>query len=147
MPPPSNYDDPSLLIQVNPNSLWSYATVDMVNEGQAIADAITAIVGIWNSLRLGWAGATADAVQAFSAKWAAAVEALFGTQADPNSGAFAMIANAVAQAAGNYAEAEDSNQKMFLKLSNSITSPSGTPPPPTRDQDQGPITETAPAPK
>jgi hypothetical protein len=59
MPAPSNYDDAGMLIRVDPNTLYSDATRDMVNEAKAVADALDDIAGIWNNLKLGWAGATA----------------------------------------------------------------------------------------
>jgi hypothetical protein len=143
--PPSNYDNAGLLIRIDPGNVFFHVG-DMQYEAQAIGDAITAIVGIWNNLRLGWVGTTAAEAQDFNTRWVAAVQALFGTSADPKSGALPRIADAVAYAAINYGEAEDSNQKMFQSLTNDLNSPPGTPPPPTRDQNQGPITENAPAP-
>ena len=60
-------------------------------------------------------------------------------------GAFQMVADAVAMAANNYGEAEDSNQKMFLSLVSSLGS-SAPPGAPVRDQGSPPVTENAPAP-
>lgn len=145
MQPPSNYDDPSLQILVDPVDMFSHVS-DMQNQAQAVSDAINTIVGIWNGLTLGWVGTSASAAQDFNAQWTAAIQALFGTQADPQSGAFSKIASAVGMASINYGEAEDSNQKMFQSLTNDLNSPSSNLPPPSRDDNQGPITETAPAP-
>jgi uncharacterized protein YukE len=143
--PPSNYDDPSLLIRVDPDNMFSHVG-DMTSEAQVIGDAITAIVGIWNNLKLGWVGTSASEAQDFSTNWVNAVTALFGNGAA--GGAFQKIADAVGMASTNYGEAESSNEQMFLTLIKSLGSSSSSTavPPPTRDQQQGPVTETAPAP-
>jgi len=144
--PPSDYDDAGMLIQVDPNTLYSYATVDMVNEADLIAQSISSIVEIWNNLRLGWAGATADEAHDFNDRWVHAVEGLFGTKDHPEDGAFPQLASAVDAASINYGEAEDTVMKMFQSLTHDLNSPPSTPPPPTRDQNQGPVTESAPPP-
>jgi hypothetical protein len=144
--PPSNYDNANIMIRVDPNTLYACAAVDMTQESQVIVDAINSIVGIWNNLRLGWAGATADQAQDFSNRWLSAVNAFFGTKDNPEDGAFPRIIDAVLTAADNYGQAEDTNVQMFRALADELNSPPSTPPPPTRDQNQGPITENAPAP-
>ena len=146
MPAPSNYDSAGLFIRVDPNTLYSYATGDMVNEAKAVAGAIDSIVNIWNNLQLGWAGASAAEAQDFSKRWVQAVQQLFGTGDQPDSGAFPKLANAVATASVNYGEAEDTVQKMFQSLTDGLNAPPGTPGPPTRGQNQPPITENAPPP-
>lgn len=143
--PPSNYDDPSLLIRVNAGDLFFHAS-DLTAEGQAIADAVTAMDGVWNNLMVGWAGDTAQQAQDLFNRFTAVLEAMFGTDADPDSGAFAQLVMAVSMAAINYGEAEDSNQKMFQSLSAALNSKSSNPTPFTRSDTQGPITEYAPAP-
>jgi hypothetical protein len=149
--PPSNYDDPSLLIQIDPNSLFLYATVNLVNAGTVISDLLNAVFGVWNNLTSnnpgvgGWVGDTANQVQDFSTRCNNACQLMFGTQADPDSGAFTVMANALADTAINFGEAEDTNQKMFLSFINGINSPPGNPPPPARNDYDAPITETAPA--
>jgi hypothetical protein len=143
--PPGNYDDAGILLRVDPDTLYSYATVDMTQESQVIVDAINNIVGIWNNLKLSWAGTTAEEAQDFSNRWNSAVEALFGTQDKPEDGAFPRLADAVDYASINYGVAEDAIVRMFQSLTNGLNSPPhGTPP--TRDQNQGPITENAPPP-
>ena len=145
MQPPSNYDDTSLQILVDPDGMFARVS-DMQNEAQAVGDAITAIVGIWNDLKLAWVGSSASEAQQFNAAWTAAIQALFGTTADPDSGAFSKVAQAVAMASVNYGEAEDSNKQMFQGLTASLKAPPGSLPPPSRSESQGPVTETAPAP-
>jgi len=144
--PPSNYDDAGLMINVNPDTIYHYAIVNLKNAATVVAGAINAIDGIWQNLQLGWAGETATEAQDFSNKWNTAIQLLFGTEADPQSGAFEQLATAVATAASNYAQAEYSNWQMFESLVNSLNAPPGTPPPPTRNENNPPVTETAPAP-
>jgi hypothetical protein len=141
--PPGNYDDASLQILVDRDGMFARVS-DMQNEAQLIANATIAIVGIWNDLKLGWAGSSASEAQQCNTEWTVAVQALSGTAADPDSGAFSKVAQAVALASINYGEAEDSNQKMFRGLTISLNAPPGNLPPPSRSDSQSPITETAP---
>jgi uncharacterized protein YukE len=140
------YDDASTLIKVDPDNLFTRANVDMMNNANVIADAISSIVQTWNGLALGWAGATAAEAQDFSDRWTEAVRRLFGTKDDPTLGVLPKMASGVAMASINYGEAEATIEEMFLTLYSSLAGPSDSPVPPTRDQDQGPVTENAPAP-
>ena len=63
---------------------------------------------------------------------------------DPESGAFPKIARAVGYAAINFGETEDVVAKMFASLSEGLAAPPGTPQPPTRDEHDGPVTESTP---
>lgn len=146
MQPPTNYDDAGLQISVDPDFLYRYATVDLPNSAKAVANFITAITGAWQNLQLGWAGDAAAEAQAEGSKWTTAVQLLFGTEADPQSGAFAQLATAVATASVNYGEAGYISVQMFYSLINGLNAPPGTPPPPARDANDAPVTETAPAP-
>ena len=141
---PSNYDDGRLLIRVDPDSLFHYATVDVVNDAKVIADAVSAISQTWTNLQVGWAGTTAREAQDFSNQWNHAVDRLFGTKKDPASGALPKIAEAVAIAAMNYGQAEDAVTKTFRGFGDQNAPHSA--PPPTRNHNQGPVTENAPAP-
>jgi hypothetical protein len=158
VPAPSNYDDSGMMIRVDPDSLYRYAAVDMPNHADVIVGHLTNIVDTWTGLQLGWAGTTADEAQDFSNRWIHAVEQLFGTEADPTSGALPKIAMAVNLAAVNYGEAEDVIIRMFTSLVAGLIigdvqglgpqAPHSIDPPPTRtpDPQSGPITESAPAP-
>jgi uncharacterized protein YukE len=137
---PYNYDDPSLLLKVNPDRIWSDATGALSKLGQEIEEFLNSALTTMGGTRLSWMGKTSDEVQGFVDKLNTAASNMFGTK-----GAFNALTNAVATAGNNYAQAEDSNQKMFNDFTASINSP-GPQPPPTRDQEQGPITENAPAP-
>ena len=140
MPAPANYDSTSLVIKVDPTTLWGYAQTDLPNEAQTVADSLGRINDIWNGLALGWAGTTADEAQDFNNRWNAALSALFGSQADPSSGVLNKIANAVGMASLNYAETEDTVKTMFDSFAADLA-PGGLPQPPARNDNNGPITE------
>ncbi len=147
MQAPGNYDDTSMTIRVDPDSMYRLATVDMANHAQTISDAIHGIVQTWNGLKLGWAGTTASEVQDFNSKWTQAVSWLFGTKSHPKSGALPKIADGVDLASINYGVAEDTVVKNFFNLSNSVDIGAlaglSQPQPgsPARNQGQGPVTE------
>jgi hypothetical protein len=144
MSAPSNYDSTGLVIKVDPTTLWSYAQNDLPNNSEVVAIAVGNINTIWNNLALGWAGTTADEAQDFNNRWNTTISQLFGTQADPSSGALPKIADAVGMAALNYGETEDTVKRMFDTFSASLNSSSPTTPPPDRDDNDGPITENTP---
>jgi hypothetical protein len=150
---PSNYDDSGIKISVDPNSLYQYAISDIPKHIQAIADSINRIDQVWNHLndaKVGWVGRSASEAQAFNSKWARAIRGLFGTDADPNSGVLPKIALAVATASMNYAMAEDTIITNLQQYIDGLNTPPGGPDtvnsPPTRGGNQGPVTESAPAP-
>jgi hypothetical protein len=143
VPAPSNYDDAGLVIRVDPNRMFQLATADMKNHGEAIANALSDIAQTWEGLAGGWAAPSATEAQDFVNRWNVAVRAMFGDGQDPSTGILPKIAQKVAVASINYGEAEDVNTKMFQSVG---SGGSGGPTPPTRSDNNGPITENAPAP-
>ena len=140
MTQPSNYNDIGMSIKVDPTAMYNYANTDVRNAADALAGSISRIGGIWEGLRLGWVGTTADEAQDFSDQWNAAVTGLLGT-GDGSTGALPKIGGAVVAASINYGDAEDTNQKMFQSLSSAMSAPPGAPQPPSRGQNEGPVTE------
>jgi hypothetical protein len=139
---PGNYDSGELLINVDPDALFRYASVDIRGSSTSIVAHIYAIVQTWNSLKLGWMGNTADEVQDFNTRWSAGIEKLFGTEDKPEDGILSKVATAAGMAAINYGVAEDIVTKMFTSISNGIDNPaSAGPRDSNRDLDDGPITE------
>jgi hypothetical protein len=147
---PSNYDDSGISIRVDPNSLYQYATSDIVGHAKSLADSVSNIVQIWQNLKVGWVGASASDAQEFNSRWSQAVDKLFGSDSDPSSGALPKIADSVAQAAMNYGVAEDSITTSLQNYINGLNAGGGggstVNSPPTRGGNQGPVGETAPAP-
>jgi hypothetical protein len=145
VPAPSNYDSGELLIDVDPDAIFRYASVDIPGMATAIAAHIHDIVSTWNSLKLGWLGNTSDEVQDFNTRWSAAITKLFGTDDKPEDGILSKVATAAGMGAINYGVAEDAVHQMFTSISNGIDNPSkdgsGGP---GRDLDAGPITENTP---
>ncbi len=147
VPIPNAYDiDPSLslLIDVDPDTLCHYATVDIVSNARQIGDHISAVVQIWNSLKLSWAGHTADEAHDFFNRWNADITKLFGTEDDPARGVINKITTGVEIASTNYGEAEDYVTSMFTKFTENIDNPPHADPNPNRDLDDPPITENTP---
>ena len=144
MPAPGNYDSGELLIDVDPDALFRYATVDIPGSCTAIAAHIYAIVQSWNSLKLGWLGNTADEVQDFNTRWSAAVTKLFGTEDKPEDGILSKVATAAGLAAINYGVSEEIVTQIFTNISSGIDNPQRGSGDPNRDNDAGPITENTP---
>lgn len=143
MPAPGNYDSGELLIDVDPDALFRYATVDIPGSATSIAAHVYAIVQTWNSLKLGWVGNTSDEVQDFNTRWSAAITKLFGTEESPEDGILSKVAKAAGMAAINYGVSEDIVTKIFTNITDGIGNPSGNGArgDGSRDQDAGPITE------
>lgn len=148
---PAQYDTAGAVIKVAPDNVYQTATVGIPSLGQEIADSVNRIVGIWNDLKLGWVGNTATEAQDFNDRWAADISELFGSKADGthhgNAGILNQLANGIAMAAVNYAQAEDAVTNMFNQTADALEqsgSASGTPANPTwavRDVENMPIIE------
>jgi hypothetical protein len=134
-----------MLIRVDPDNLFSQVT-NLATAADLINDSLTTIVGVWNNLKLGWVGSTAAAAQEFNTEWTNACTLLFGSSDGSVVGAFQRVAQSVGIASINYGEVEQGNTQMFMSFVSALGSPSSTAPPPSRDQQQGPVTEIAPAP-
>ncbi|WP_157756800.1 WXG100 family type VII secretion target [Plantactinospora sp. KBS50] len=144
MPVPANYNDHTMLIKVDPTTVWGYADTDMPAQAKVIGDALGRIHDTWEGLALGWAGTTAQEAQDFSSRWNAALTGLFGSREHPENGALPRIAKAVGMAALNYAETEDTVLQMFADFSAGLQG-TGSSQPPVRDHNEGPITENTPS--
>jgi hypothetical protein len=136
-----------MLIRVDPDDLYTQVG-RLATAGKLIGDTLTAMVGVWNNLRLGWVGNSATEAQDFNTELNNAFTELFGSSDGSVVGAFQRVADSVGIASINYGEAEQGIEQMFMSLVNALGSSSSTAaaPPPSRDQQQGPVTEIAPAP-
>jgi len=144
---PPWYDHENIVIRVDPLNMFREVTVALPADGGLIAESIGRIVKIWDGLKLGWVGTTADEVEAFNHEWSAAITKLFGTEVVPQTGVLSHIGVGVAQASANYAAAEDVITRMFNAMSDAVTNPGGGSGEgyhdPGRDVSDGPITEHA----
>jgi hypothetical protein len=141
---PANYDNRGLVIQVDPDTMYTDATSTMKAYGDSIADDISSINDTWNGLKLGWMGRTADEAQSFNDKWNAAVRSLFGTKDGPMAGVLNRIQAAVHYASVNYGVAEGVVVTMFNGMEDAIRNPSSSSDSGPKDTTDGPITETFP---
>lgn len=141
---PANYNDAGMVIRVDPGAMFQGGN-RVITEANGIMDIINRVVNIWNNLNIGWIGTSATEAQDYLNRWTQAIQNLFGTDANPGSGALPELAAAAEQAAINYAEAEKMNAMMFEGLGFSLASndPNGPPP---RNSNDGPISENAPPP-
>lgn len=129
-PIPANYDASSL--NIDPGGLNSEAQ-SVIALVQDISNYLNSINTALSNLTLSWAGSSAQAASNFNDEWTNAVQALFGTQGDPNSGALAILVNGLSSAAQNYSQNEQNIASMFNKFGAAFSS-SPTPPSPTAIQ-------------
>jgi uncharacterized protein YukE len=148
---PTYYGDVNLKIKVDPDNMWTVANTAITQYGNQIADSISNINSVWEQLKVGWVGTTADQAEKFNTAWQGAIRSLFGTVADPGSGVLSKLGQAVGLAADNYAETEVSVTKMFTDFDAAVNRAPGTGyipwasgamPDPPRTVDPGPITES-----
>jgi hypothetical protein len=144
MPAPTNYNDAGTVFRIDPTAMFRYATVDLKAEAEAIAGSIENMFHIWQGLKLGWSGTSADEAQDFGNSIAANLGRLFGTSADPESGLLPRVARAVSTAAINFGVAEHSNVRMFDSLTSGLNGPGSPNTPPSRDSHGGQVIETTP---
>lgn len=107
---PVNYDSTSLRIdpeRVNDAAIVIEASVER------ISDFIEDINEALSDLTLSWAGASASKAQAYNDEWTRAIQKLFGTKSDPNSGALSVLVNGVSNAAQNYSQTEQNIASTF----------------------------------
>jgi len=140
---PESYADASIVIKVDPVSMFHEAMTALVAHSENIADRITAIVNVWNGLQVGWVGNTADEAQAFNDEWSAAISRLYGSVGSSESGILRQIAYTVSVASINYGAAEDAVRKMFKDILDALGS-SSKDTNPGRDITTGPIWERTP---
>jgi hypothetical protein len=117
MPVPNDYGAPGgATIMVDPDLIYQLATNNIPAYIGQVADSINRVVGIWNNLKVGWVGKTAQEAQDFNDRWVTSITDLFGTSADPGTGVLPKIAYGLSLAGMNYGEAEDVVTNMFKKL-------------------------------
>ncbi|WP_329138393.1 hypothetical protein OG552_30560 [Streptomyces sp. NBC_01476] len=107
---PANWD--SAVIRVDPYALDTCRhTLDTASHD--ILNALTDIINSLNALKLAWTGDSAGTATDYQQRWDAVQTKLYGTQADPSTGALNILAGGVAQAASNYSHVEAGIADMF----------------------------------
>jgi hypothetical protein len=145
MPVPGTYDNAGISIKVDPDSIFQLATDTIPSLGEDVANSIDRVVQIWNDLKIGWVGHTAQEAQDFNDRWTTSIGELFGGKDGSAGGILAQIADGIAMAGSNYGQAEDVVTNMFNQTASSVgqDSSSGSAPDPHRAVD-GPISEKTP---
>jgi hypothetical protein len=126
MPVTESYDSAGINIKVDPDSIFNSATLIIPDLGQYISDSVNRVVQIWNDLKLGWVGDTAQEAQDFNDRWSESIRELFGTGADSTSGILSQIAGGIAMASVNYGQAEDVVTTMFTQTADALGSGGGS---------------------
>ncbi|WP_326555169.1 hypothetical protein [Micromonospora sp. NBC_01813] len=80
MPPEIDYDELQGTVAIDLGAVEAAATT-LETESGNVGDGLRNISNAIGGLRLGWAGTTAEQVEAFSNRWIAVATALFGTEA------------------------------------------------------------------
>ncbi|MBO8190330.1 WXG100 family type VII secretion target [Streptomyces oryzae] len=109
----ADYDYATL--HIAPNDLKSKKD-RLVTTGQEISDALGRISDTLSALRLEWRGKSAQRQQEISDEWERVFGELFGTKDKPDTGVLSALANAVHNAAKNYAEVENGAADIFDRL-------------------------------
>jgi hypothetical protein len=140
-----NYDHFTTTITVDSHQMWQLS-VWAQQKGHAMMANLANfddIVATLNTLKLGWAGATAEEADDMKRRFIMVMQHLVGTQDDPDQGALNKVMKAVNLAAQNYANAEKSVVDMFNKFGTDLdpNSPKKDHPP-RQDSKAPPITET-----
>jgi hypothetical protein len=123
---PEYYDSSGASIKIDPDAVYQSATVTMPALGAEISDSVSRVVQIWNDLKLGWVGNTAQEAQDFNDRWSASIGQLFGAAGDPSTGILSKITAGVAMAGVNYGQAEDVVTNMFNQTSDALIWGSGS---------------------
>lgn len=109
-PIPANYDSTSM--SVDPGGLNSCSDA-IGTQVQDIANYLGNINSALSNLTLSWVGQASGAASTYNAEWGKAVQALFGTQQDPSTGALNVLMSGLSSAAQNYSASEAAITKMF----------------------------------
>jgi uncharacterized protein YukE len=122
---PANYDASSF--NIDPGGLNS-AAQSIQASVQDIANYLSAVNATLSNLKLSWAGSSSQAASQYNEEWNKAVQAIFGTQSDPDSGALAILTNGLASAAQNYSSNEAAIAGMFNSFASGFSSPAAPSP-------------------
>lgn len=119
MPPEINYDELHGTVAIDLGAVQAAATT-LQNESNTIATGLRNISSTISGLRLGWAGSTAEQVEAFSTRWLAVATALFGTESahgddalDANDGVLNVMVSGLRAITSGWSGTEDELKKIF----------------------------------
>jgi uncharacterized protein YukE len=120
-PIPANYDNTKLAI--DPASMNS-AEQNIQNLVNSISDSVTKISKTlsnlalpWGGYSASWTGYSASMAQQYSDDYKNAVQAVFGTDANPSAGALNVLYGGIGLAADNYNDTENAVMGLFTPFS------------------------------
>ena len=132
---PASYDDVSMNVEPMPLSTVANGIQD---SAQGIVAALSTINKSLEELHLGWDGASAAEAKDFASKWLDAMTGMFGTSKDPKKGVMNQVIIALKSAVGNYSNAEEQIEIMFMNFDAMLFSGSQTQTPDTTPIPAGP---------
>ena len=113
--------------------------------GQTVADSLDRINGIWNDLKLGWMGKTADEAKDFIDRWNAVMGELYGSKEHPENGVLNEIVTGVLTVAWIFGQTEHTLFQFFTDFQHGLAgggSSGDTPPASITDTTDTAVTET-----
>jgi hypothetical protein len=119
---PANYD--AVTMSVEPGTL-NFAADSIEDATNSIISDLNTIGNTLTGLHLSWNGDAASEAQDFANQWMNAMNGLFGSDSNPQSGVMNQVIIALLTAAGNYSSTEESLTSMFTQLASAISAPSG----------------------
>jgi uncharacterized protein YukE len=142
-PSSTSYDDAGIDIKVDADRMYQLAT-QAKNEAIGVHDDLLHIITTLNDLQLSWYGPSQAELNTFNQRWSSATSNLFGTEENPEQGALVKFVVAIALAAQNYGNTEDSVAQMWQKFASALNAPSSNKAPTKDPEDltEPPITET-----
>jgi Proteins of 100 residues with WXG len=132
---PGNYDAVTMNVEPGPLNM---AADGIQDSAEAVVTALNTINKALNELHLGWDGASAAEAKDFANKWHNAMIGMFGTSKDPKKGVMNQVIIALKAAVGNYSNAEEGIEKMFMNFDAMLISGSQTQTPDTTPLPAGP---------
>jgi uncharacterized protein YukE len=132
---PANYDGVTMNVEPLPLSTVANGVQD---SAEGIVAALNTINKSLEELHLGWDGASAAEAKDFANKWQDAMTGMFGTHKDPKKGVMNQVIIALKTAVGNYSNAEEAIEMMFMNFDAMLISGSMTQTPDTTPLPAGP---------
>ncbi|WP_422747583.1 hypothetical protein [Micromonospora sp. WMMD1219] len=118
-PNAADYNPSGVQIDVNMHDMYGHAAVFLASLVDSLQDDWLAIANIWDQLKIGWVGESADAADAFNTRLEDVQQRLFGTP-DPDNptmvetpGILDQVRYGAMMAAANYNSAEHTVTDMF----------------------------------
>jgi len=123
--PDAFYDDTTLIVDTDGLKGQADALRGLVRN---VADSLSNIENTLASLKLGWAGRTADEAQDFGRQWEMVMKEMFGGEGHPEAGVLNAIIMGLLTIRSNFAHTENSLHDFFKKFGEGLEGGSSEPP-------------------